>query len=107
MDVVDRPDISKRLLAELAVVGERYASLCRLDDYLLDVRSRKSGGRDTICGIESANAQDGLVKPELGKGALGPLSGKIYGIFLQIAAGAQDGNARTVLQLTYDGRGVG
>src|SRR5258708_15988476 len=107
MDVADWPDISKRLLAELAVIGKGYASLCRLNDHFLDLRFCMIGSRDPICGIDSAHAQDRFVQPDLGKGTLGPLSGEIDGVFLQIATGAQDGDTSAVLQLAYDGRGIG
>src|SRR5258708_9600002 len=78
MDVIDWPDISKRLLAEFAVIGKGYASLGRLNDHFLDLRFCMIGSRDPICGLESAHAQDRPVQPDLGTDTLSPLTLDIF-----------------------------
>jgi len=46
IDIADWPYISKKLLAEFAVIGECNASLSRLDHHFLDLGLGMIGGGD-------------------------------------------------------------
>src|SRR5581483_11592950 len=106
IDVCYRPDESETLPTEFGVVRERDAGLCRLRDHSGYLRFCVVRSGNSVFRIDCADSQNGLVQSDFRQCALGPFTGEVKGIFLQIAACAHDCHACAALQFANYGRRI-